>query len=638
MLDTFVRVLAASMLLVTGALAQTPELRAVWVARDGLTSRTQIVQTLDQFAAANINCVCVNVWSRGFTIHPSQVLFAACGQAQDPTFVGRDPLQEFVLEAHRRGIEVEAWFEYGFMFGWNGWYAGPTGVGPVLTANPTWIGRDNAGNSQVSDGNGGFFTWASHEHPGVRQFLLDLAVEVARNYDVDGIQFDRVRYPSTSFGYDATTAAAYQAATGQAPPTNVNASAWKAWRAARLVAFHQDLYNVVKAERASVRVTDAPTVMPGAYDNFLQDWPAWLTGGSLDLVYPQVYRTTVAQYTTTLDQQLAYVPLALRAKVAPGIRAITGTPTTEVLGMVAANRARNLPGHVFWYAAEIGDDLPALTANYFQQTVAVPQQPAGWRPVAVQKEENDATTQATPGFVLTIPSGASGGFARLASTAATANDKVVYTLPVAATGLYSLLAFVPGGPGYSPAAPYVVATAAGPVTVRVNQSVAGAYWREVGLVWLVAGATTVEVRAVPGQVVVADAVGLLRSRWPSGALGLMGAGTSGTNGGLVLAEHGRAGRGGVVRYQASQAIPGAPTLVGVGFTSVVVPLFGGSLYVLPDTVFGGVADGFGLFDASVSIPPLPGLLGVVLYAQALSFDPLGFDGVSLSSLAVAPIL
>ena len=42
---------------------------------------------------------------------------------------------------------------------------------------------------------------------------------VTYSYDVDGIQFDRVRYPSTSFGYDPVTSAAYQAWSGQPPPT-----------------------------------------------------------------------------------------------------------------------------------------------------------------------------------------------------------------------------------------------------------------------------------------------------------------------------------------------------------------------------------------------------------------------------------
>ncbi|MBM4063941.1 MAG: hypothetical protein FJ265_23015, partial [Planctomycetes bacterium] len=125
-----IRALTTLLALVAAIPAQA-ELRGTWVARDGLVSRQKIQSTLDQLAAANCNCVCVNVWSRGFTIHPSDVLFAATGQRQDPSFVGRDPLQEFLIEAHRRGIEVEAWFEYGFMFGWSGWYAGPTGVGPV---------------------------------------------------------------------------------------------------------------------------------------------------------------------------------------------------------------------------------------------------------------------------------------------------------------------------------------------------------------------------------------------------------------------------------------------------------------------------------------------------------------------------
>ena len=121
----------------------------------------------------------------------------------------------------------------------------------------------------------------------------------------------------------------------------------------------------------------------------LQDWPAWLSSGALDLVYPQVYRTTASSYITTLDQQLTALPVALRSKVAPGIRAVAGTPTSEVLGMVAADRARSLPGHVFWYMEELYDDLPGLTANYFTAAAAVPQRPANWRPPSVEREEND---------------------------------------------------------------------------------------------------------------------------------------------------------------------------------------------------------------------------------------------------------
>ncbi|MFN9703288.1 MAG: family 10 glycosylhydrolase [Planctomycetota bacterium] len=625
------RALCLGAFLLASAAAQATELRGVWVARDGLTSRSKIVQTLDQLAAANVNLVCVNVWSRGYTIHPSDVLFAACGVQQDPDYVGRDPLQEFVVEAHLRGIEVEAWFEYGFMFGWNGWYAGPTGIGPVLTANPTWIGRDVNGNTQVSDGGTGFFTWASHECPAVRQFLIDLGVEVADRYDVDGIQFDRCRYPSTSWGYDSWTTAAYQQATGQTAPTgNVNNAQWKRWRADRLIAWHTAFYNAVKARRPGLRVTDAPTVMPGAYDNFLQDWPQWVVTGSLDLVYPQVYRTTASSYVTTLDQQLAYLTTAQRQKVAPGIRAITGTPTNEVLAMVGADRARSLPGHVFWYAEGLYDDLPSLTAQYFQQPAAVPGRPANWRPIPTRRDDGDASTTSTPGFAVTGLPGAVNLLCRVAPATASANDKVTYSVPVPEAGLYALLVSTPGAAGYCPQAPHGVATASGPATIRANQAALRAGWTEVGTVWLNPGVAAVEVRALPGTQGIADGVALLRSRLRGGQVSAAGTGTAGSLGGTQIAALGRAGLGGALRLQASRTPPLTPLMLGLGFAPASVPLYGGTLYVVPDVVQFFVADTQGLAELPVAVPFSPALVGTMFWAQALASDATNPSGVSLS--------
>lgn len=614
--------------------AQGPEVRGVWVARDGLTSRAKIESTLDQLVAANCNVVCVNVWSRGYTIHPSDVLLAACGQRQDPSFVGRDPLAEFVFEAHRRGVEVEAWFEYGFMFGWSGWYAGPSGIGPVLTANPSWIARDNAGNSQVSDGGTGFFTWASHEHPAVRQFLIDLATELVDRYDVDGVQFDRVRYPSTSFGYDPATSAAYQAATGQLPPTNVNSASWKRWRADRLTAFHSDLYAAVHAHRSTVRLTDAPTVMPGAYDTYLQDWPDWLVAGSLDLVYPQVYRTTTASYITTLDQQLAAVRTQDRGKIAPGIRAISGTPTAEVLGMVAADRARNLPGHVFWYAEGLYDDLPALHASYFQTAVAVPFQPAGFRPLPVVREENDPSTTVTAGFLPSTMAAASGGAARVSLPSSLATDRVTFSLPVSTAGLWSVLMHVPAGAGLSPAAPHTVVHQGGVQVERIDQgNVLNLGFVDLGTFWLASGTATVTVNAVPGQSVVADAAMLLRSRFDSGAMATVGLGTPGSAGGLRLSMSGRASLAGELQVQANQLPAVAPLVWLLGFQPQAVPLFGGQLLVVPVSSTFALADSLGTASTTLALPFVPSLHGLSLYAQALALDGGAQGGVGLSPAA-----
>lgn len=632
--------LLAPALLTAGLAAQGTELRGVWVARDGLVSRAKIRDTLDQLAAANCNCVCVDVWTRGYTIHPSDVLYAACGVRQDPdpAYAGRDPLREFVLEAHLRGIEVEAWFEYGFMFGWSGWYAGPQGRGPVLTANPSWVGMDQTGNTQVGDGAGGFFTWASHEHAGVRQFLIDLATEVVDHYDVDGIQFDRVRYPSTSFGYDPATVAAYQASYGQAPPTNVANALWKRWRADRLTAFHSELAAAVHAHRATVRVTDAPTVWPGAYDTYLQDWPGWLVAGAVDLVYPQVYRTTASSYITTLDQQLAAVRTVDRAKVAPGIRAISGTPTTEVLGMVAADRARSLPGHVFWYAEGLYDDLPALTAGYFTAPAAIPQRPTGFRPLPTVREENDPTTVVTAGFLPSTMAAASGGTARLSLPTATAADRVTFALPVAETGLWSVLVHVPAGPGLATAAPHTATHQGGVELALVDQSATGdAGWRDLGTCWFQQGTAALDVQAVPGQFVVADAASLLRSRFVSGALGVVGTGTPGSAGGMRISLSGRGCLGGALRWQANRLPANAPALWLVGFQPAATPLFGGNLWLQPVSTTFSLADGAGTTATTVAVPFAAGLHGLSLYAQAAALDGGATGGVGLSPAGVVVV-
>ena len=639
-LRTFLFAASVALLAAVEGLAQSPELRGVWVARDGLTSRAKILSTLDQLAAANINLVCVNVWSRGYTIHPSDVLFAACGVRQDPdpAYVGRDPLQEFVVEAHRRGIEVEAWFEYGFMFGWSGWYAGANGQGPLLNAHPNWVGISNTGATQVTAQGSGFWTWASCEHPEVRQFLIDLCVEVAARYDVDGIQFDRCRYPSTAWGYDPTTAAAYQAATGQLPPSNVDNTQWKRWRADRLNVFHQDLYAAVKARRASLRVTDAPTVWPGSYDNFLQDWPQWVTSGSLDLVYPQVYRTTISSYTTTLDQQLNVLPPAHRSKLVPGVLATSGASTATVLGMVGADRARNLLGHVFWYAEGLYDDLPALTTNYFQQPAAMPLRPAGWRPPPIEIEENAPTVVSSPGFVPTTLAAASGGQVKLAAPGAPAGEVVDYPLSVSDAGLYSLLVHVPGSNGLASAAPVTIAHAGGTAALAVDQSAGSpSGWRGLGTFWLAPGTTMVTIGSRPGQLVAADAVGLLRSRLPSGAFAVVGSGTGGSLGGVRLSMHGRAGLDAAMVVQANRLPPGMAVVIGLGLQSTAVPLFGGTLYVLPLATAGGAADVFGTFATTIVIPWSPSLVGTSLFAQALALDPAGVDGVSLSAGASAVV-
>ena len=77
------------------------------------------------------------MWDNSMTNYPSQVVKNITGVEINPRFAGRDPLQELIDAAKKRGIKVIAWFEFGFSSTYND-YTG----GPIIQKKPQWAGRD----------------------------------------------------------------------------------------------------------------------------------------------------------------------------------------------------------------------------------------------------------------------------------------------------------------------------------------------------------------------------------------------------------------------------------------------------------------------------------------------------------------
>jgi uncharacterized lipoprotein YddW (UPF0748 family) len=70
----------------------------VWVDRSTLATRESIERMMESLAAANMNAVYVNVWSRGYPLWQSDVFEAETGIRIDPAYGDRDPLQECAQE------------------------------------------------------------------------------------------------------------------------------------------------------------------------------------------------------------------------------------------------------------------------------------------------------------------------------------------------------------------------------------------------------------------------------------------------------------------------------------------------------------------------------------------------------------
>jgi uncharacterized lipoprotein YddW (UPF0748 family) len=371
------------LLLLTGIVASAsllaqakPEIRGVWIARDSLGTKEALREAIQKLAESNFNAAFVNVWSRGYPLWPSKVFERETGVLIDPAFQGRDVIAECLEYATPLGIACVPWAEYGFVAGYSGYFPGEGKKGLIFDRHPDWLAKTKAGvDAFPVAGTREFFYWLSHTHPGAQSWLIDLMVEIASNYKVDSIEFDRARYPQLDCGYDDKTKEIYALENeGRMPPENERDRSWMAWRARKLNDFINQLNKRVKAVDWRMTMTNAPITYPYGYEMFVQEYPVWLKEGALEYVSPQIYRADVATYVRELDNNIRFLPDTSR--LVPGID-VTNSKDPEVLiKMIEESRARNLPGAVIWYYQGL---VSTGSFERLRATVYLEKAPLPWR-------------------------------------------------------------------------------------------------------------------------------------------------------------------------------------------------------------------------------------------------------------------
>lgn len=356
------------------------EVRGVWLTNvdsKALNSRASIAEAMQFLQDHHFNVVFPVVWNDAKTLYPSRVMDSLFGMPIDPRMVrtasGRDPLQEVIDEAHVRGIAVVPWFEYGFSSSYN--KAG----GKILKKFPHWAARDANGRLLKKNG----FEWMNPYHPEVQEFILSLVREVVTNYDVDGVQGDdRLPANPSEGGYDAYTRSQYALEHhGAQPPKDPKDRAWLRWRGDRLNAFGKRLHDDVKRIKPQVLVTWSPSIFSWSFEEYLQDWPAWINGGYADLVIPQNYRYTIDDYTRTLASQSndsLGIAASYRA-IVPGILMNVGTYLIDeehLLQAMQFNRERGYRGEVFFFYEGLrkngGRLARVIKEKFYQKSVKIP--------------------------------------------------------------------------------------------------------------------------------------------------------------------------------------------------------------------------------------------------------------------------
>jgi len=323
--------------------------RGFWLTNvdsEAMYSRSGLEAAVEDCVRYGFNTIYVVVWNRGYTLYPSPLMQEEFGRLIDPDFQGRDPLQELIELAQGQGIEVIAWFEFGFASS----YDEPDG-GHLLRSRPQWAARDSAG--QIVSKNK--FQWMNAFDPEVQEFMIDLIKELVAHYAIDGIQGDdRLPALPSLAGYDSLTLARYALEhDGQRPPNHPGDSAWVQWRADLLSDFMQRLVSELRAQDPNLTLSFAPSIYPWSKYEYLQDWPVWVQEGWVDEIIPQVYRYDIQAYhkalTAIVEEQLTPEQQEL---LFPGVLLNVGDYVASdslLQSIIDTHRSFGLEGEVFFF-------------------------------------------------------------------------------------------------------------------------------------------------------------------------------------------------------------------------------------------------------------------------------------------------
>ncbi len=276
------------------------EFRGVWVAtvanidwpsKEGLSTaqqKAELISILDRAVRLKLNAVIFQVRPACDAIYDSAVepwseyLTGAMGHAPSPYY---DPLKFAIIEAHKRGIELHAWF--------NPYRA--RHISAKSAISPSHISRTHP---QLVR-NYGKYLWLDPGEPAVQEHTFNVVMDVVQRYDIDGVHFDDYFYP-----YQEKDAAGRELEFPDEPSWKQFGSKGRLnrddWRRENVNLLVQRVYRAIKLAKPWVRFGISPFGIwrPGsppqikgfdAYARLYADSRKWLARGWVDYFVPQLY-------------------------------------------------------------------------------------------------------------------------------------------------------------------------------------------------------------------------------------------------------------------------------------------------------------------------------------------------------------
>ncbi len=308
-------------------------------------------RTCRELKAAGINALFVNVLWAGLAHYPSKVV-----PSSDTNRRLGDQLRACITAARKNGLQVHAW-----KVCWQ-----------VENAPAEFKQRLKQEGRLQQRADGSTVYWMNPALTANRNLELAALEELARNYDMDGIHLDYVRYPDSAACYAPASRRAFESWLGRsitAWPAGVRSGTglkdYQRWRTQTITDFVREARQRIKAINPKLKLSAA---VWGGYPDTLpsisQDWGLWLKEGYVDFVCPMNYTEDAFRFSALVQKQMK-LPGA-RGRIFPGL-GVTASESQlrpdEVVEQIAALRRGGAAGFVLFDLSQTlrQDVLPVLS-------------------------------------------------------------------------------------------------------------------------------------------------------------------------------------------------------------------------------------------------------------------------------------
>ena len=270
------------------------ELKGVWI-RPTETNSDDIIKSIEKIKSAGIDNIFLETYYHGKTIFPSKTMEKNGFANQNEKFLGFDPLQIWINEAHKRNIKVHIWFET-FYVG-NG--IAQNGTKGIIAIRPEWANVTKKNFDSLTpvpslSEHGGYFL--DPANPQVQQFLEDLISEIICTYNPDGINLDYIRYPQSlavnfstydlsNWGYTEYARKEFKQKYGKDPiDITYNDPLWPCWdkyRQDKVTSFVLRIKKLTKQNKIKLTAVIFPDRQK-TLETKQQDWRTWSELGYVD--------------------------------------------------------------------------------------------------------------------------------------------------------------------------------------------------------------------------------------------------------------------------------------------------------------------------------------------------------------------